>query len=274
MFIDTHAHLFSGDFDADRDDVIRRAQDVGVEYIICPGTDLETSRKSIEIAEQYDCVYAAVGFHPHDAKKAADSNGKPDAGVLEQIEQMSVHPKVVAIGEIGLDYHYNFSPPDVQRAVFAAQIDLARQRNLPIIIHTRESEADVLRIVGEKLQVDPGWRGGQPKGVFHCFSGDTAMAEKVVQWKFMISIPGPVTFPDRPGKPNPMTIVVRDVDANAILLETDSPYLAPHPLRGKRNEPANIPIIAKKIADVKEFTVEHIAAATSEAARRLFALGR
>lgn len=274
MFIDTHAHLCFKEFDPDRDDVIRRAQDVGVEYIICPGTDLETSRRSIELAEQHDCIYAAVGFHPHDAKKVVETDGKLDGSILDQIEQMSHHPKVVAIGEIGLDYHYNFSPPDVQRIVFSAQIDLARRRKLPIIIHTRKSEEDALWIVGEKLRVDDGWRAGQPKGVFHCFSGDTTMAEKVIGWGFMISIPGPVTFPERPGKPNTMASVVRDVDANAILLETDSPYLAPHPLRGKRNEPANIPIIAKKIADIERCNVDDIAKASTRSAYELFAIPR
>lgn len=272
MFVDTHAHLFFKDFDADRDDVIRRAQDVGVEYIVCPGTDLETSRKSIELAEQYDCVYAAVGFHPHDAAKAIGSGGAPDPKIIEEIEQMSSHPKVVAIGEIGLDYHYNFSQPHVQRIMFAAQIDLARRRDLPIIVHTRESEADVMQIVEEKLRLDHGWRAREPKGVFHCFSGDTAMAEKIIQWQFMVSFPGPVTFPEKPGKPNTMAGVVKGVDANAVLLETDSPYLAPHPFRGKRNEPANLPIIARKIADLQSLTADDIARISTRAARKLFAI--
>jgi TatD DNase family protein len=272
MFVDTHAHLFFKDFDADRDDVIRRAQDAGVEYIVCPGTDFETSRKSIELAERYDCVYAAVGFHPHDAKKAMGSDGRPDAALLQHVEQMSNHPRVVAIGEIGLDYHYNFSPPDVQREVFSAQIDIACRRDLPIIIHTRESETDVFQIVGEKLKLNGGWRHTSPKGVFHCFSGDTAMARQVIQWGFMISIPGPVTFPEKPGRPNTMAGVVRDINETSILLETDSPYLTPHPFRGKRNEPANIPFIAKKIAEIKGCAVEFIAESSTQATRKLFAL--
>lgn len=271
MFVDSHAHLFFKDFEDDLDDVIRRALDVGVDYIICPGTDLETSRKSVELAEKYDIIYASVGFHPHDAKKAALGNGLASANILEEIEKLSFHLKVVAIGEIGLDYHYNFSPPDVQREVFSEQITIARRRHLPIIIHSREAEVDTLRIIEAQITAES---SAQLKGVFHCFPGDTAMASKVISWGFFISIPGPVTFPVKPGKSNPMVEVVQRIPAKHILLETDSPYLTPHPYRGKRNEPANITFIAKKIADLRETSVEAIGQTSSLGARKLFGIGK
>jgi len=269
MFIDSHAHLFFEDFQKDLGDVLQRARDAGVERIVCPGTDLETSKKSVELAEQFDMVYAAVGFHPHDAKKAARGDGTINPSMLDEIDRLCTHPKVVAIGEIGLDYHYNYSPPDVQRLVFARQIELARMRELPIIIHTREAESDVLRIVQQRI--DSGWKNSR-MGVFHCFPGDVAMAEKVIGWGFFISIPGPVTFPAKPTKPNLMVEVVTRIPAEHILLETDSPYLTPHPLRGKRNEPSYIPIIAGKIAELRNCPVDEIGLKSSESAGRLFNL--
>lgn len=272
MFIDTHAHLFFKDFENDLDDVIKRAQDVGVQYIVCPGIDLETSRTSIELAEKYDCVYAAVGFHPHDAKKAAAENGVVRSEVLEEIKQLSQHPKVVAIGEIGLDYHYNFSPPDIQRKVFSEHIALARQQNLPIIIHCREAEEDTLKIIQEFLIRNPQLPIRNHRGVFHCFSGDSQMAQHVIGWEFYISIPGPVTFPLKSGKRNSMAEVVQNVPVQYILLETDSPYLTPHPFRGKRNEPANIPIIAKKIADIKGCSVDEMGRLSTAGACTFFGI--
>ena len=273
MFVDTHAHLFFKDFENDLGDVISRARDAGVEYIVCPGTDLETSRQSIELAERFDIVYAAVGFHPHDAKKAAESSGNINVAMLAEIEELSKHPRVVAIGEIGLDYHYNHSPPEVQRQVFSEQIGIARRRNLPIVIHTREAEADVLRIVEEHVIANAGWRQSKPKGVFHCFPGDVAMAGKVINWGFYISIPGPVTFPSKPGKPNRMADVAGQVSAGHMLLETDSPFLTPHPYRGKRNEPSYIPLIAKKVSELRGVSVGDVGNTSTLGARSLFSLG-
>jgi len=262
MFIDSHAHLFFKDFQDDLQDVVRRAQDSGVECIICPGTDLETSRKSVELAEKYDLVYACVGFHPHDASKADEQS-------LREIEEMSHHPRVVAIGEIGLDHHYNFSPPEKQREVFTLQIEMACRRSLPIVIHSREAEAETLRIVEDLFKHDT----REDKGVFHCFPGDVAMAREVIGWGFYISIPGPVTFLHKPSRPNSMAEVVSQVASEHILLETDSPYLAPAPFRGKRNEPSYIPLIAKKIAELQGLSVEDVGKKTSLGARKLFAIG-
>jgi TatD DNase family protein len=269
MFADSHAHLFFKDFSDDLDDVIKRACNEGIEYIINPGTDLETSRKSIELAEKYDIVYACVGFHPHDA-------GKADHKSLEEIEKLSYHPKVVAIGEIGLDYHYDFSPRDKQQEVFASQIEIAARRNLPIVIHSRESEDDVLKIVESKVASLPGWRSNGnarlSRGVFHCFPGNAAMARKVIAWDFYISIPGPVTFTHK-SKPNTMADVIKEIAIDHILLETDCPYLSPVPLRGKRNEPANIPLIARKIADLQQKELQTIATVTTENVKKLFNVG-
>ena len=199
MFIDTHAHLFFKDFQDDLDEVIRRAKDAGVEYIVSPGTDLETSRKSIELAEKHDMVYACVGFHPHDASKADEQS-------LEEIEQLSHHAKVVGIGEIGLDYHYNYSPHEKQREVFSRQFEIAQRRNLPIVVHSREAEEDTLRIAEQYTARNLRSVVTNRSGVFHCFPGDFAMAEKVIGWGFYISIPGPVTFPIKPNKPNSMAL--------------------------------------------------------------------
>jgi TatD DNase family protein len=169
MFADSHTHLFLKDYSNDLDDVIKRASDAGVEYIINLGTDLETSRKTIELAEKYDVIYACVGFHPHDAVYA-------DRRSLEEIEKLSHHPKVVAIGEIGLDYHYDYSPRDRQKEIFADQIEIAARRSLPIVIHSRESEDDLLNIVETKIVSLPEWRSQNnvplSRGVFHCFPGD------------------------------------------------------------------------------------------------------
>jgi TatD DNase family protein len=267
MFIDSHAHLFFKEYQNDIADVLKRAEDAGVRYIINPGTDLATSRESVELAEKYEMIYACVGFHPHDASKA-------DTAALDEIEKLSHHPKVVAIGEIGLDYHYNFSPPEKQREVFARQIGIARSRNLPIVIHSREAEPDTLRIVEEQVSMNNDWRGENiPRGVFHCFPGDAAMARQVIGWNFYISIPGPVTFANKPAKPNSMVDVVTNISIDHILLETDSPYLTPVPLRGKRNEPSNIPLIANKIAELQQLPVEEIGRRSSLNVANLFGVG-
>jgi TatD DNase family protein len=276
MFIDSHAHLFFKDFRNDLDEVLKRAQDAGIDYIVCPGTDLLTSRQSVELAEKYEMVYACVGIHPHDASKA-------DAKSLAEIEQISQHPKVVAIGEIGLDYHYNFSPPDKQREIFSAQIDIAQRRNLPIVVHSREAEDETIRIIEDKLKSGKTWRSNlvheydrypPPKGVFHCFPGDSKMAWKLIDMGFYISLTGLVTYGSKPNKPNSMIEVAAKVSAEHILLETDSPYLSPVPYRGKRNEPAYVKLIAKKIADLQGLSVEDIGRASSFGVHKLFGIGK
>lgn len=271
IFVDSHAHLTSKDFDADRDDVIRRAAEAGVAWIVNPATDLEDSKRAVALAEKHPGVYACVGFHPHEARKADDRS-------LREIEELSRHPKVVAIGEIGLDFHYEFSPRGVQEEVFRAQIGIARRRNLPVVVHTRESNEETLRIVGEEVSADPAWRGQAatpfsrfpaPKGVFHCFSGDVAMAWRVIDLGFYVSVPGIVTFKNA----GLASEVAAEVSAEHLLLETDSPYLAPVPHRGTRNEPMRIPLIAGKIAELQQLSVADVARATRYSAYKLFGIG-
>jgi len=271
MFVDSHAHLTSDQFKEDREQVIRRAIDAGMKYIVNPGTDLEDSRRAVELAEKHPEVYACVGFHPHEARKADDTS-------LRAIEELSNHPKVVAIGEIGLDFHYDFSPRDIQAEIFKAQIGIAQRRNLPIVIHTRESNEETIRIVEGAMGGEPLWRSQMatpfsrfpaPKGVFHCFSGDTAMAWHVIRMGFFVSMPGVVTFKN----PGFAAEVARDISIEHLLLETDSPYLAPVPYRGKRNEPSHIPLIAKRIADLQHLSLDDVARTTNYNILKLFGIG-
>ncbi len=271
MFIDTHAHITAEQFDQDRDDVIRRALDAGVHAIVNPATDLDDSRRAVALAEKHNGVYACVGFHPHEARKADDAS-------LRQLEELSTHPKVVAIGEIGLDFHYDFSPRDVQQRVFQAQLEIARRRNLPVVIHTRESEEETVALVELAVAAAPSWRNHRAgerfpgaRGVFHCFSGDTALAWKLIHMGFFISFPGVVTFPNAARTAD----VASAISLEHILLETDSPYLTPHPLRKKekRNEPKNIPLIAEKLASLQHLSVEDVARTTCFGAYKLFGIG-
>lgn len=272
MFIDSHAHLTSEQFDKDREEAIQRAIDAGVEFIVNPGTDLDDSRRAVALADKHPQLYACVGFHPHDAKKASDE-------ALREIEELSNHPKVVAIGEIGLDFHYDFSPRDVQARVFRTQIEIAQRRNLPIVIHSRESNHETIRIVEQALASDLQWRSQlatphsrypAPKGVFHCFSGDPTLAWKVINMGFYVSLPGIVTFKNA----GLAAEVAGTVSAEHFLLETDSPYLAPVPHRGKRNEPANIPLIADAIASLQHLSPRDIARATNYSVYKLFGIGQ
>jgi len=263
--VDTHAHLGSSRFDDDRLQVVERAQAAGVHTIINIGTDLASSRQALMLAreqrllsrggERFDHIdiYASVGIHPHEAAKA-----RPDD--LVEIERLCVDPTVVAIGEIGLDFHYNFSPPDVQRKTFIAQLALARRLGKVVVVHDREAHAETLSILSKEAQ--------GLLGVLHCFSGDAEMAAQVLQMGWFLSFGGPVTFPNA----RHLQHLVRELPLECILLETDCPYLAPHPQRGKRNEPAYMTHVANQIAQLKDLPVERVAEATTENARRLFGL--
>ena len=272
MFVDSHAHLTSKEFDADRDDVLRRAAEAGVSFIVSPGTDLEDSRRAVEIAEKHEGVFACVGFHPHEA-------GKADERSLRAMEELSLHPKVVGIGEIGLDYHDPAGVPRrVQQDALRAQLDIARRRDLPVVIHARDANGDTMDIIEQAIRENPSWRSrtvipgsrsSVPKGVFHCFSGDEALAWRVINLGFAISLPGVVTFKNA----GLAAEVASSISAEHLLLETDSPYLAPVPFRGKRNEPMHIPLIAEKIASLQNLAVDDIARATSYGAFRMFGIG-
>jgi TatD DNase family protein len=271
MYVDSHAHLTSSQFDQDRDEVIRRARDAGVRFIVNPGSDLADSRRAVELAERHEAVFACVGVHPHEASKV-------DERSLQEIEELSKHPKVVAIGEIGLDFHYDFSPPDVQERIFKAQIDIAQRCDLPLVIHTREALDETVAIVEQAVESFPGWRKHlvqpesrfpSPKGVVHCFPGDPQLAWKLIGHGFYISLPGLVTFKNA----GLAADVAREVSAEHLLLETDSPYLTPVPYRGKRNEPAYLHLIAEKIGSLQGLSAEDIARSTAYSAYKLFGIG-
>ncbi len=253
MLIDTHAHLDLDDFNTDRDAVIERARAAGVEHIITIGIGLEECRRALDIARAYPFIHAAIGMHPHNASML-------DLGALDFLEERARDPKVVALGEIGLDFYRNRSPRDEQVRAFRAQLDLAAALKLPVVIHDRDAHAETLQILREeKLPCG---------GVLHCFSGDTAMARACIDLGFLISMPGTVTFK------NAATLhaVVTDIPLEHILIETDCPFLTPVPHRGKRNEPAYVRFVAEKIAELKKMSVEDVAASTSANACRLFGL--
>ena len=247
--IDSHCHLDSPEFDADREATIQRARDAGVELTMAIGTgkgppDLEAG---VRLAEAYPGFVATVGVHPHDASKATEDT-------WGRLRELLGHPKVVAIGEIGLDYHYDFSPREVQRAVFIEQIAIAVARRKPIVIHTREAWADTLTILREH------WAPHGLAGIMHCFTGDTRQAEESLELGFHLAFGGVVTFP----RATELHEAARRVPLDRMLLETDAPYLAPVPMRGKRNEPAFLAHTARRLAELRGVAVEEIARATTE----------
>src|SRR5512136_941214 len=255
MLIDTHAHLEMREFNDDRDEVIRRAKDAGVEYIVTIGTTVESSRDAVMLADKYDFIYAAVGIHPHEAKDILHP-------AYEVVRRFAGHKKVVAYGEIGLDYYYEHTQRVVQQRKFPDMLHEARELKLPIIVHDRDAHEDTLRILQEAWDPSLG-------GVMHCFSGDIEYAKKVLDLGFYISIAGPVTFP----KAQALRDVVRQVPIEQMLIETDAPYLAPQQYRGKRNEPAYVRHTAEEIAKVKGLTFDDVARITSFNAMQLFGIG-
>ena len=254
MFIDSHAHLEMKEFDRDRGEVIERAWAAGVETIVTVGTNLSLSRKALSIARQYENVYATIGIHPHDAAKADDK-------VLDELKLLAGDAKVVAYGEIGLDFFRKISPREKQIEIFATQLQIAKALDLPVVIHDRDAHEQTLTMVRDS---------GVRRGVFHCFSGEWNMARKCIDLGFYISIPGVVTFE----KSKVLREVARQVPADAILLETDCPYLTPEPHRGKRNEPSFMVHTAQKVADIRGVPIEELAAAATVNTRRLFGLDR
>ena len=260
--IDSHAHIDFPDFDNDREEVLARARQQGVDTIITVGTDLSSSRVSLQIAQQHPGIFTAVGFHPHQASQLRD-------GDLSQLAELTNDAKVVAIGEIGLDFFRRLSPNQCQVEAFQQQLDLAAQLRLPVIIHCRNAHREVLDILSRWVEsISPAADNRHRLGVIHCFSGDTRLAERYIELGFMISLPGSVTYPSARDK----VAVVRQLPLDKLLVETDSPFLAPQLHRGKRNEPSYIPLIVDKIAQIKEVPVETVAQATAENTVRLFHL--
>jgi TatD DNase family protein len=255
--VDSHCHLDSERFDADRGAVVERALEAGVATMVAIGTGdgPPVFDAGIRLAERFSCVLATVGVHPHDASKA-------DPAAYRNLAEMLKHPKVIALGEIGLDYHYDNSPRDVQRAVFVEQMAVAREAGKPIVIHTREAWEDTLSLLERH------WKPTGLAGIMHCFSGGPAEAERCLALGFYLSFGGVVTFP----KALALQEAARLIPAERMLVETDAPYLAPVPRRGQRNEPAFVVETARKLAEIRGAALEEIAGATTANFRR-FAAG-
>ncbi|NMH67756.1 TatD family hydrolase [Bacillus sp. RO3] len=252
MLFDTHVHLNADQFEEDLDEVVSRAREAGVENMVVVGFDRPTIMRAMELIEQYEWLYASIGWHPVDAIDMKEED-------LAWIEELSQHPKVVAIGEMGLDYHWDKSPKDVQKEVFRQQIQLAKKVKLPIVIHNRDATQDIVDILREEGAEEVG-------GIMHCFSGSPEIAQECVDMNFYISLGGPVTFKNAK-KPKE---VAKAIPLEKLLIETDCPYLAPHPYRGKRNEPSYVKLVAEQIAELKGISLEEVEKITTENAKKLF----
>jgi len=256
MFIDTHAHLFFENFKEDVDEVIQRAKDNGVDFIVVPATDIKTAKEAITLAEKYEQIYATVGIHPHDTKEWNES-------LLFEIEELAKHPKVVAIGEIGLDYYYDFSPQDQQIKAFKSQLDLATKLQLPVVIHNRDSDGDMMDIIQS-------YCGTGLKAQFHCYNGSLSDALEFMKMNHFISFTGNITFKKSDG----LREILSHIDLNHLMLETDSPFMTPVPFRGKRNEPSYVSYVAQQVADVHKISMEEVGRITSLNAFRFFGIGK
>lgn len=257
MFVDTHCHLTDPQFDADRDAVIARAVEAGVTRMVTLATDVVSSRAVVELADKHPQVYAAVGIHPEAVRQASLDD-------LKIVRELAAHPKVVAIGEIGLDYYWDKTTVELQQKFFEQQLELAAELNLPVAIHDREAHEKIVSSLIENRERNDVSRRGH--GVLHAFSGDRAMARTAIELGYLVSFGGPITFLNNRGVPE----LLSDISLGKLLLETDSPYLAPHPMRGKRNEPANVKLVAARVAALKQTSIEQVAVQTTENAMRLF----
>ena len=262
MFIDTHAHLFYPNFsqrdgspEGELDEIISRAKQNVVDYILVPATDLKTAEQVIALTKKYEMVYGAVGIHPHDTKDW-------DSSFIIKIEKLAQNKKIVAIGEIGLDYYYDFSPKEKQIEAFKAQIELALKLDLPVIIHNRDSDTDMMEIIRS-------YCGSGLKGQFHCFNGTLEDAMEIVGMNYMISFTGNITFK----KADSLLKILQHIPPENLLLETDSPFMTPVPHRGKRNEPSYVKYVAEKIAELHKIRIEDVARITSFNAFRIFGIG-
>ncbi|MBR0615134.1 MULTISPECIES: TatD family hydrolase [Bacillus] len=252
MLFDTHAHLNAEQYNEDLEQVIERAKSEKVEKIVVVGFDRPTITRAMELIEEYDFIYAAIGWHPVDAIDMTDED-------LAWIKDLSQHEKVVAIGEMGLDYYWDKSPKDVQKEVFRRQIALAKEVKLPIVIHNRDATEDVVTILKEEGAAEVG-------GIMHCFTGSLETAKACMEMNFYISFGGPVTFKNAK-KPKE---VVKEIPSDKLLIETDCPYLTPVPFRGKRNEPSYVKYIAEQIAELREIRFEELAELTTKNAKKVF----
>ena len=254
MLFDSHAHLDDKQYNSDRQALIEGLPGRGVSYVVNAGADMESSLRSIQLAEEYSFIYATVGVHPHDAEEMKDQD-------LLSLLKMSRHPKVLAIGEIGLDFYYDNSPRESQRKRFADQLELSIEADLPVVIHSRDAH-------GETMDILKSYSSRLKGCVLHCYSGSWELAEIYQSMGFYISLGGPVTF-----KNAVKTVeAAKNIDINHLMIETDSPYLSPHPYRGKRNDPGMTALVAERIADIRDMKMEEVAEITSKNACRFFGI--
>jgi len=239
MLIDSHCHIEMKAFDRDRDSVLARAKDVGVEYVVAVGINLTDCKRVVSTVRKYDMVFGVVGIHPHHAKDI-------DMTTYDTLKELAAHEKIVAYGEIGLDFFRNLSPRDVQIRRFGEQLELAEELGLPVVIHDRDAHAQTMSILEQY--------NGDGRGIIHCFSGDYAMARKCLDMGFYISVPGNITYRNA----EMLREVVKKVPLTRLLVETDAPFLSPQPKRGGRNEPSNIVYTAMKVAEIKRLPVEEV----------------
>lgn len=251
MYIDTHAHLQWKTYDNDRESVIKRARKNHVLNIVNIGFDIENSIKALELADQHAGLYTTVGIHPHNASQLDEKN-------LRILKTLAKNTSTVAVGEIGLDYYRNLSPPQIQKEAFETQLLLASEQNLPVIIHNRQAESDILAIL-TKFK-------GKIKGIMHCFSADISFAKKCIQLDFLISFAGNITY----SKAYKLHETAKWINLDKMLIETDCPWLTPQSMRGKRNEPSYLPQIAQKIAELKQISIKEIAKETTKNAKKIF----
>ena len=256
MIFDTHAHYDDEQFDIDREELLGKMQEAGIETIVDVGASIETTKKALELAHRYDFIYAAVGVHPSEVAELDDDS-------IELLRGLSRDEKCVAIGEIGLDYHWPEPEPELQKLWFKRQLNLARQENLPVIIHSRDAAADTLEILRDERAEEIG-------GVVHCFSYSKEVARECLKMGFYIGIGGVLTFK----KARKMVEVMEDTPMDRILLETDCPYLAPEPFRGKRNSSLYLPYVVKKMAEIKGISADEVISITRENARTMYGLNK
>ncbi|MGK9045596.1 TatD family hydrolase [Mammaliicoccus vitulinus] len=254
MLIDTHVHLNADQYDEDLQEVIDRALEEGIDRMFVVGFDTKTIERTMKLIDEYEFIYGIIGWHPVDAIDCTEER-------LEWVEKLSKHPKIIGIGEMGLDYHWDKSPKDVQKEVFRKQIALAKRVQLPIIIHNREATQDCVDILKEENASEVG-------GIMHSFSGSNEIADEILKMNFYISLGGPVTFKNAKQPKE----VAQHVPLDRLLVETDAPYLSPHPYRGKRNEPARVKLVAEQIAELRGISYEEVCEATTQNAERLFKL--
>lgn len=252
MYFDTHAHYTDEDFDPDRDETIKAVRESGVELVMNASSDYESCLRSLELAEKYLYIYAAVGWHPHDAKTFSEDSEK-------YLEKWCALPKVRAIGEVGLDYFYDLSEREIQREVFSRQMELAKKLNMPVVVHDRDAHADCMEIIRRFPGV---------KGEFHCYSGSAEMAREIIERGWYLGFTGAITFKNARRAHE----VIEMCPLDRILLETDCPYLAPVPFRGKRNDSRYLPYMAQKVAEIKGISVEETAELTNRNGRRFFGI--